>query len=95
MSFSLEAALRPASFASLIDDHQLGNLADWLAGLDHPELAARLELASTDVSGQSWWRALAASEFLRRSVSAEPATALAVMDGATPVTVSRLSAAPR
>ncbi|MEN0044890.1 MAG: bifunctional [glutamate--ammonia ligase]-adenylyl-L-tyrosine phosphorylase/[glutamate--ammonia-ligase] adenylyltransferase [Pseudomonadota bacterium] len=95
MSFSLEAALRPASFASLIDDHQLGNLADWLASLGHPELAARLELASAEASGQSWWRALAASEFLRRSIAAEPATALAVMEGATPDTVSSLEAAPR
>ena len=95
MSFSLEAALRPASFASLIDERQLGNLADWLAGLDHPELISRLESASTDTSDQHWWRALAASEFLRRSVSAEPATALAVLDGAAPDTVSSLEAAPR
>ncbi|MEO1596202.1 MAG: bifunctional [glutamate--ammonia ligase]-adenylyl-L-tyrosine phosphorylase/[glutamate--ammonia-ligase] adenylyltransferase [Pseudomonadota bacterium] len=95
MSFSLAAALRPASFASLIDDSQLGKLADWLLSLDHPELVSRLQAESNKESGQHWWRALAASEFLCRSIAAEPATALAVLDGASPAAVSHLESAPR
>ena len=84
--------LLAAPFAALVDDALATRVADWHEALvdPAPELAARLTALAAE-GGWSWWRAICASEFLRRSIAAETDAALAVLEGAAPDAVSTLA----